>query len=75
MGSTDPPAPVQLGCRIPLLAPGDLADEQQEIYQRWRAHQVPWATRHDFQNMTDDGRLIGSFQTSPLQPFRRDGLS
>ncbi len=68
MSSTDTPAPVQLGGRIPLLARDDLADEQKEIYQRLRTNQVPWATSHGFRGMTDDGRLIGPFNPLLYSP-------
>jgi 4-carboxymuconolactone decarboxylase len=68
MSSTDIPLPVKLGGRIPLLAQAELADEQKQIYQRLRANQVPWAIRHDFKGMTDDGKLIGPFNPLLYSP-------
>ena len=68
MSSADTPAPVQLGGRIPLLAQDDLAGDQNEIYQRLRANQVPWAASHGFRGMTDDGRLIGPFNPLLYSP-------
>ena len=65
-----------LGGRLPLLAPGDLSDgRQQELYQRMRTHQVPWADRHNFKGMTGDDKLIGPFNPLSVQPGRRDGIS
>jgi hypothetical protein len=58
-----------LGGRLPLLAPGDLAQGQQkELYQRMRTHQVPWADRHNFKAMTGGGRLIGPFNPLLYSP-------
>ena len=64
-----------LGGRLPLLAPGDLSDgRQQELYQRMRTHQVPWADRHNFLGMTDDGRLIGPFNPLLYSPEAGTGF-
>jgi 4-carboxymuconolactone decarboxylase len=57
-----------LGGRLPLLAQGDLSDEQKPLYQRMRTNQVPWTIRHNFQGMTDDERLIGPFNPILYSP-------
>jgi 4-carboxymuconolactone decarboxylase len=57
-----------LGGRLPLLAPGDLADSQKQLYQRMRTNQIPWANRHKFIGMTDDERLIGPFNPLLYSP-------
>jgi 4-carboxymuconolactone decarboxylase len=63
-----------LGGRLPLLAQADLSDRQQQLYDRIRANQVPWANRHDFRAMTDDERLIGPFNPLLYSPEAGTGF-
>jgi 4-carboxymuconolactone decarboxylase len=64
-----------LGGRLPLLAPADLSDRrQQELYQRMRADQVPWAGRHNFEGMTGGERLIGPFNPLLYSPEAGTGF-
>jgi len=63
-----------LGGRLPLLAPDALSGGQRQLYQRMRANQVPWASRHNFKGMTGDQRLIGPFNPLLYSPEAGTGF-
>lgn len=49
------------GGRLPLLAPDDLDEPQQNMYDYLQAGALPWTRACGFQSSTDTGRLIGPF--------------
>ena len=57
-----------LGGRLPLAARDALGTAQREPYDHITATAVPWAQRSGFAAITDDGRLIGPFNPSLLNP-------
>jgi 4-carboxymuconolactone decarboxylase len=58
----------RLGGRLPLADPAKLTGAQREIFDRMAATVVPWAQGTGFQSMTGDGRFIGPFNPSLLNP-------
>ena len=52
-----------LGGRIKLLRPSDLTAAQKQAYDLVNTTMVPWAEAAGFQSKTDDGRLIGPFNS------------
>lgn len=63
-----------LGGRLPLLAPDELDEQQQALYQRMLAHQVPWSEGHHFEARTEDQRLIGPFNPLLYAPGGANGF-
>jgi 4-carboxymuconolactone decarboxylase len=57
-----------LGGRLPLADPATLTSAQRELFERVHATRVPWANEAGFQVTTEDGRLIGPFNSFLLQP-------
>lgn len=57
-----------LGGRLPLADPATVTPAQQELVDSVMANQLPWANENGFRIRTDDGRLIGPFNTFLLQP-------
>jgi 4-carboxymuconolactone decarboxylase len=57
-----------LGGRLPLADPATLTPAQQELVDSVMANQLPWANANGFQIRTDDGQLVGPFNTFLLQP-------
>jgi 4-carboxymuconolactone decarboxylase len=63
----------RLGGRIPILSPSALSGEQKQVYDRINATQVPWASKFGFEAQTDDGGLIGPFNSQLLSPGINSG--
>ena len=57
-----------LGGRLPLLNPATLTDDGRKLFSRIQESMVPWAERAGFAAMTADGRLIGPFNATLLNP-------
>jgi 4-carboxymuconolactone decarboxylase len=57
-----------LGGRLPLADPSTLTHAQQELFDSVMANQLPWANDAGFRIKTDDGRLIGPFNTFLRHP-------
>jgi 4-carboxymuconolactone decarboxylase len=57
-----------LGGRLPLSQPADLSPEQHRLFDHITATVVPWAQRGGFAATDADGRLIGPFNPSLLNP-------
>jgi 4-carboxymuconolactone decarboxylase len=57
-----------LGGRLPLSQPSDLSPEQHQLFDHITATVVPWAQRGGFAATDDDGRLIGPFNPTLLNP-------
>ena len=57
-----------LGGRTPLLAPGELDDEQKRVYATIDEKMVPWAENSGFKAKLSDGKLIGPFNPILLSP-------
>jgi 4-carboxymuconolactone decarboxylase len=60
--------PGGLGGRLPLADPAALTGAGRELFDRIQATAVPWAKRTGFAATTADGRLIGPFNPSLLNP-------
>ena len=52
-----------LGGRLKLLNPSDLTPAQKQAYDLVNTTMVPWAASAGFRSKTDDGRLIGPFNS------------
>ena len=52
-----------LGGRLALLDPSELSPDQKPTYDYIKAKMVPWADASGFQSQTNDGRLIGPFNS------------
>ncbi len=52
-----------LGGRLRLLSPSELSADQKRTYDVIDTEMVPWAESAGFQSKTDDGRLIGPFNS------------
>ena len=52
-----------LGGRIRLLRPSELTPTQKQTYDLVDTTMVPWADAAGFESKTDDGRLIGPFNS------------
>ena len=52
-----------LGGRLKLLSPSELSPDQKRTYDTITTEMVPWAESAGFQSKTDDGRLIGPFNS------------
>ena len=61
-----PPDPNRLGGRLKLFDPDALDPEQRETYDRCQRNAVPWAENAGVLAATEDGRLIGPFNGSPV---------
>ena len=61
-------APDALGGRLKLLAPSELSPDQKRTYDVIDTEMVPWAESAGFQSKTDDGRLIGPFNSVLYSP-------
>jgi 4-carboxymuconolactone decarboxylase len=61
-------APHGLGGRLALADRDDLNDSAQELFDDITATAVAWARRSGFSAATADGRLIGPFKPSLLNP-------
>jgi len=57
-----------LGGRLPLADPATFTAAQRELFERVQATRVPWANEGGFRVTTEDGRLIGPFNSFLLQP-------
>ena len=57
-----------LGGRLTLLNPQKLTPDQKSTYDFIKAKMVPWASAAGFQSETDDGRLIGPFNSVLYSP-------
>jgi len=57
-----------LGGRLPLSDPTTLIGAQRELFERVKATRVPWAAEAGVAVTTDDGRLIGPFNSFLLRP-------
>ena len=57
-----------LGGRLPLAHPATLSDAGRELFAHIQEHVLPWADRTGFAATTDDGRLIGPFNATLLNP-------
>jgi 4-carboxymuconolactone decarboxylase len=57
-----------LGGRLPLSQPADLSPDQHRLFDRIIDTVVPWAQRGGFAATDADGRLIGPFNPSLLNP-------
>lgn len=57
-----------LGGRLALFDPDTLTATQRELFDQVLATWLPWAQRSGFAAATDDGRLIGPFNPSLLNP-------
>jgi 4-carboxymuconolactone decarboxylase len=60
--------PDGLGGRLPLADRASLTAAQREIFDQMMTAAVPWAQKAGFQATTDDGRFIGPFNPSLLNP-------
>ena len=52
-----------LGGRIKLLSPSELSPDQKRTYDTIITEMIPWAESAGFQSKTEDGRLIGPFNS------------
>ena len=52
-----------LGGRLKLLSPSELSPDQKRTYDTINTEMVPWAESAGFQSKTNDGRLIGPFNS------------
>ena len=59
-----------LGGRLALRDPLELSPDQKPTYDYIKAKMVPWADASGFQSQTDDGRLIGPFNSILYSPAR-----
>ena len=57
-----------LGGRLPLFRPAELTAEQKAVYDAIGRTMVPWAEKSGFQSKTEDGALIGPFNSTLLSP-------
>ena len=57
-----------LGGRLPLLEPDALSGPQRKVYERLNSTIVPWAEGAGFESKTDDGKLIGPFNSFLRSP-------
>jgi 4-carboxymuconolactone decarboxylase len=57
-----------LGGRLPLVDPSALTPEQRKRFDSVIANQLPWAKDSGFEISTEDGRLIGPFNTFLRHP-------
>ena len=57
-----------LGGRLKLLSPSELSPDQRRTYDTITTEMVPWAESAGFQSKTDDGRLIGPFNSVLYSP-------
>jgi 4-carboxymuconolactone decarboxylase len=57
-----------LGGRLPLLDPEELSASQKEVYSLVDSKFVPWSETAGFQSKTEDGRLIGPFNSVLFSP-------
>jgi AhpD family alkylhydroperoxidase len=65
---TAPVTAMNLGGRLPLLAPAELSMVQTALANRLHATFVPWADAAGFESTTADGRLIGPFNPVLFSP-------
>jgi alkylhydroperoxidase family enzyme len=61
------------GGRIPVLRPDFMSDEQKQVYDRINRSQVPWATNAGFRVKSDDGGLLGAYNSQILSPGTNAG--
>jgi 4-carboxymuconolactone decarboxylase len=64
-----------LGGRLPLLGPKDLAPAQAKLYKVMENTLTAWANQSGFVVKTRDGRFIGPFNPSLYSPGITDGFS
>jgi len=57
-----------LGGRLPLADPTTLTGARRELFNAVNATQVPWADAAGLQATTEDGQLIGPYNTFLLHP-------
>jgi 4-carboxymuconolactone decarboxylase len=65
---TDHESSQTLGGRLPLADPATLTSAQRELFERVKATRVSWASAAGVRVTSDDGRLIGPFNSFLLQP-------
>src|SRR3989442_12797995 len=58
-----------LGGRLPLLDPKELAPAQAKLYKVMDNTLIAWANQTGFVVKTRDGKFIGPFNPFPLQPW------
>ena len=58
----------ELGGRLPLVDPAALTGTARELFAYIQEHVLPWALRTGFAATTEDGRLIGPFNATLLNP-------
>lgn len=61
-------AALSLGGRLPLLRPAELSPSQKQAYDLIADQFVPWAEKAHFRSKTDDGRLLGPFNSALFSP-------
>ncbi len=64
-----------LGGRLPLLDPKELAPAQAKLYKDMDNTLIAWANEFGFVAKTRDGKLIGPFNPSLYSPGITDGFS
>jgi 4-carboxymuconolactone decarboxylase len=61
-----------LGGRLPLADPGTLSPAQRRLFDHIRSTALPWAQANGFAATSTDGRLIGPFNPSLLNPVEQE---
>src|SRR5260370_10034707 len=64
-----------LGGRLPLLDPKELAPAQAKLYQVMVNTLIAWGNQYGFVVKTGDGKFIGPFNPSLYSPGITDGFS
>jgi hypothetical protein len=64
-----------LGGRLPLLYPKELAPAQAELYKVMNNTLIAWSKQSGFVVKTRDGKFIGPFNPSLYSPAITDGFS
>lgn len=57
-----------VNARLPLLEPHSLNREQRNLYERIESTMLPWAKQSGFKAVTEDGRLLGPFNSMLYNP-------
>src|SRR5260370_16463564 len=64
-----------LGRRLPLLEPKELAPAQAKLYKVMENTLIAWGNQSGFVVQTGDGKFIGPFNPSLYSPAITDGFS
>src|SRR5260370_33435883 len=64
-----------LGGRLPLLDPKELAPDQAKLYKVMDNTLIAWGEQSGFVVQTRDGKFIGPFNPSLYSPGSTDGFS